>query len=158
VLGLIAGGRSYECQVVGIADKVRLSSKSLVNVDATAPHQGPNSVKTVNYYSGSAGDTEESESDEDDVVEDDAVDAAAHEVSLVKAKDWRLVADFEDPLASQGPKSIVDCQGRFRVRVAMTPCHLFFSLFPMALVEAAFASWRSHVEANGRKSLENFIY
>jgi hypothetical protein len=45
VLGHIAGGRSYECQVVGIADKVRLSSKSLVNVDATASHQGPNSVK-----------------------------------------------------------------------------------------------------------------
>jgi hypothetical protein len=61
VLGLIAGGRSYENRVVGIADKVRLSSKSLVNVDATASHQGPNSVKKVNYYSGSAGDTEESE-------------------------------------------------------------------------------------------------
>jgi hypothetical protein len=61
VLDLIAGGRSYECQVVGIADKVRLSSKSLVNVDATASHQGPNSVKKVNCYSGSAGDTEESE-------------------------------------------------------------------------------------------------
>jgi hypothetical protein len=46
-------------------------------------------LKTGNYYSGSAGDTEESESDEDDVVEDDveddAVDAAAHEVSLVNA-------------------------------------------------------------------------
>jgi hypothetical protein len=60
MLGLIAGGRSYECQGVGIADKVRLSSKSLVNVDATASHQGPNSVQKVNYYSGSAGDTEES--------------------------------------------------------------------------------------------------
>jgi hypothetical protein len=61
VLGLIAGGRSYECQVVGIADKVRLSSKSLVNVDATASHQGPNSVEIDNYYSENAGDTEESE-------------------------------------------------------------------------------------------------
>jgi hypothetical protein len=61
VLGLIAGGRSYECQVVGIADKVRLSSKSLVNADATASHQGPNSVKKENCYSGSAGDTEKSE-------------------------------------------------------------------------------------------------
>jgi hypothetical protein len=61
VLGLIAGGRSYECQVVGIADQVQLSSKSLVNVDATASHQGPNSVNKVNCYSGSAGGTEESE-------------------------------------------------------------------------------------------------
>jgi hypothetical protein len=61
VLGLIAGGRSYKCQVVGIVDKVRLSSKSLVNVDATASHQGPSSVNTANYYSGSAGDTEEGE-------------------------------------------------------------------------------------------------
>jgi hypothetical protein len=99
-LGLIAGSRSYECQVVVIADKVR---KSLVNVDSTAWHQRPNSTTTVACY-GSAGDTEESESDEDEVVEDDAVDAAAHEVSIVKAKDWRLVADFEDPLASQHPK------------------------------------------------------
>jgi hypothetical protein len=123
-------------------------------VDATASHQGPNSIQTVNYYSGSAGDTEESESDEDDVVEDAAVDAAAHEVSIVKAKDWRLVADFEDPLALQQPRYSIHCQGRLCVRVAMTPCHQFFSLFPMALVEAAFPSWRSHVEANGRKSLE----
>jgi hypothetical protein len=76
----------------------------------------------------------------------------------VKAKDWRLVANFEDPFASQHPKYIVDCQGRLRVRFAMTPCHLFFSLFPVALVEAAFPSWRSHVEANGRKSLENLKY
>jgi hypothetical protein len=68
------------------------------------------------------------------------------------------VADFEDPLASQHSKYIIDCQGRLRVRVTMTPCHLFFSLFPMALVEGAFPSWRSHVEANGRKSLENFKY
>jgi hypothetical protein len=97
VLGLLAGTRSYECQVVGIADRVRLSSTSLVNVDATASHQGPNSTTTVNYHSGSAGDSEESESDEDEVVEDDAVDAAAH-VTIVKAKHCRSVADFEDPL------------------------------------------------------------
>jgi hypothetical protein len=158
VLGLIAGGRSYECQVVGIADQVRLSSKGLVNMDATASHQGPNSVKKVNCYSGSAGDPEEREYDEDDVVEDDAVDAAAHEVPLVKAKDWRLVASFEDPFASLHPKYIVDCQGKLRVRVARTPCHLFFSPFPVALVEAASPSWRSHVEANGRDSLKKFKY
>jgi hypothetical protein len=132
VLGLIAGGRSYECQVVCIADKVRLSSKSLVNVDATASHQGPNCIETLTYHSRSADDTEESESDEDDVVEDDAVDAAAHEVSLIKAKDWRLVADFEDPLASQHPKCTIDCQGKLRVCVAMPPCHLYFSLFPIS--------------------------
>jgi hypothetical protein len=81
VLGLIAGSRSYECQVVGIADTGRLSSKSLVNVDATASHQGPNSNTTVTYYSGSAGHTEESESDEYEFVENDAVDAAAREAS-----------------------------------------------------------------------------
>jgi hypothetical protein len=77
-----------------------------VNVDATASHQGPNSATTAHYHSGSAGDTEESESDEDEVVEDDAVDASAHEVSVVKAKDWRLVADFEDPLALQHPNHV----------------------------------------------------
>jgi hypothetical protein len=61
VLGLVAGSRSYECQVVDIADKVRLStrealardsrarvsSKSLVNVDAPASRQrGPQSPST----------------------------------------------------------------------------------------------------------------
>jgi hypothetical protein len=107
LLGLIAGSWSYECKVVGIADKLRLSSKSLVNVNATASHQGPNITATVHCHSGSAGDTEESESDENEVFEDDAVDASAHEVSIVKAKDWRLVADFEDPLASQHPKCII---------------------------------------------------
>jgi hypothetical protein len=155
VLGFLAGSRSYECQVVGIADRVRHSSKSLVNVDATASHQGPNSTKPVNYNSGSAGDSEESESDEDEVVEDDA---AAHDVTIVKAKDCRLVADFQDPLTSQHPKGIVYCQGKLFMRVAMAPCNLFFTLFPMALVEAAFPSWRSHVEANGRKSLEILKY
>jgi hypothetical protein len=155
VLGLIAGSRSYECQVVGIADKLRLSSKSLVVVDATASHQGSNSTTKVNYESGSAGDTEESESDEDEVAEDDAVDAATDEVSLVEAKDWRSVADFEDPLISQHPNFDIDCPGRLRVRVAMTPCDLFLTFFPMALVETAFPSWRAHAEANGRKGLEN---
>jgi hypothetical protein len=32
VLGLLAGSKSYECQVVGIADTVKLSSKRLVNL------------------------------------------------------------------------------------------------------------------------------
>jgi hypothetical protein len=101
-------------------------------VDATTLHQGPNSSTTVYHHSGNAGDNGEGEPDEDEVVEDDAVDAAAHEVSIVKATDWRLVADFEDPLASQDPTSITDCQGRLRVRVAMTPCDLFSrsSLWP----------------------------
>jgi hypothetical protein len=58
------------------------------------------------------------------------VDAKFFSPALLLVTDWRLVADFEDPLASQHPKSIVDCQERIRVRVATTPCQLFFSLFP----------------------------
>jgi hypothetical protein len=51
-------------------------------VDATASHQGPNSSTTENDHSRSAGHTEESESDEDELVEENAVDAAAREVSI----------------------------------------------------------------------------
>jgi hypothetical protein len=149
VLGLMAGSRSYECQVVGIADKVRLSSKSLANVDAPASHQGPNSTTTVTYQSGDAVDTEESESDE--VVEDDAVDAVANDLSILKAKDWRLESDFEDSLASQHPNIIPDSLGELRVRIAMAACDIFFTLFSMALVEAAFPSWRGKRQANHKR-------
>jgi hypothetical protein len=39
VLGLIAGRKSYECQVIGIADKVTLSSKSLVTLQRSGSRQ-----------------------------------------------------------------------------------------------------------------------
>jgi hypothetical protein len=73
------------------------------------------------------------------------------EVSLVEAKDWRSVADFEDTLTSQQPTFDIDCHVKLRVLVAITPCDLFFTFLPVELVEAAFPSWRSHAEANGRK-------
>jgi hypothetical protein len=40
VLGLVPGSRSYECQVQGIADKVKLSSKSLNQLHASGSIQG----------------------------------------------------------------------------------------------------------------------
>jgi hypothetical protein len=41
VLGLVPGSRSYECVLVGIADKVKLSSKSLGRLQAALAHEAP---------------------------------------------------------------------------------------------------------------------
>jgi hypothetical protein len=46
VLRLIPGSRSYDCQVVGVAETVKLSSKSLVHKDAPESRQDqPNNNK-----------------------------------------------------------------------------------------------------------------
>jgi hypothetical protein len=155
VLRLIPESRSYDCQVVGVAETVKLSSKSLVHKDAPGSRQDqPNNRTTSHRVSESAGDAEESESDEDEVAEDEAVDPGVDEVSLVGAKDWRSVTDFEYPLTSEHPHFDIDCCGRLRSRIAMTPCDVFFAFFPLELVEPAFSAWRTHAAENGRNGLE----
>jgi hypothetical protein len=39
VLGLMPGSRSYACQVLGLPDKVKLSSKSLSVLHSSGPQQ-----------------------------------------------------------------------------------------------------------------------
>jgi hypothetical protein len=155
VLRLISKIRSYDCQVVGVAETVKLSSKSLVHKDAPGSRQDqPNNRNTSHRVFESAGDAEESASDEDEVAEVEAVDPAVDEVFLVGAKDWRSVPDFEDPLTSEHPHFDVDCCGRLRSRIAMTPCDVIFAFSSLELVEPAFPAWRTHAAENGRNGLE----
>jgi hypothetical protein len=130
VLRLIPESRSYDCQVVGVAETVKLSSKSLVHKDAPGSRQDqPNNRTTSHRVSESAGDAEESESDEDEVAEDEAVDPAVDEVSLVGAKDWRPVTDFEDPLTSEHPQFEIDCCGRLRIAYYYDAVRCIFRVF-----------------------------
>jgi hypothetical protein len=149
VLRLIPGSRSYDCQVVCVAATAKLSSKSLVHNDAPGSRQDqPNNRNKSHRFSENADDTEESESDEDEVAEDVAVDPAVDEVSLVGVNDWRSVTDFEDPLTSQHPKFDTDYRGRPQPRIAMTTCDVFFAFFPLEL-----SNPRSHAAKKGRNGL-----
>jgi hypothetical protein len=77
VLGLLPGSRSYECVVVGTADKVKLLSKSLGQLHAARAHEAP--PQHICYSSDDnlgPGEGEGSESSNQDASEVGAADAA----------------------------------------------------------------------------------
>jgi hypothetical protein len=153
VLCLLPGTRSYECQVVGVPDKVKLSGKSLGQVHAIGSRpQGPRNRDISSDDDGVSGEPEGSVSSDEDVPEPDAP-ACLQGYDHVCASDWRTVTEFEDQITSHYPNFDIDLAGRMRNFVQKTPCDLFLTFFFSYLVEPRFAYWREHAKQHDRRGL-----
>jgi hypothetical protein len=92
---LIRGTRSYECEVVGVGDKLELSSKSLDKKDFSRSGH----VAHIDSKSESEGDNMSSEDVQWEYsLDEDDVDAARDDHTDVTAQDWRPVDAFDDLL------------------------------------------------------------
>jgi hypothetical protein len=146
VLGLLAGRKAYECQVVGIADKVRLSSKRLVNLYRSGSRQSKAQSHQDPYEHGTnASEAEEEDSDDEEGSVEDAVDRPV-DITVVTSQDWESVTHFEDQITARYPNNDIHNSGMLRVNILMTPGDLFLAFFPMEL-EPAFAHWRDRSNA-----------
>jgi hypothetical protein len=156
VLGLLAGRRSYECQVVGIADRVTLSSKRLVNLYQSGSRQNMAQSHQDPYEDdANASEAEEEDSDDEEGSVDDAVDRPVDDITGVTSQDWESVTHFEDQMTARYPNFDIHNSGRLRVNISRTPGDLFLAFFPMELMEPAFAHWRDHAQKHGRAGLAN---
>jgi hypothetical protein len=89
----------YECQVVGIGDKVRLSSKSLVQVQINGKRTNrTQQSKNISEYECVSDEGSGSESSGENASETDAIDTAHSGVANIVAADWRPVAAFDDKI------------------------------------------------------------
>jgi hypothetical protein len=156
VLGLLAGRRSYECQVVGIADRVTLSSKRLVNLYQSGSRQNMAQSHQDPYEDDTnASEAEEEDSDDEEGSVDDAVDRPVDDITGVTSQDWESVTHFEDQMTARYANFDIHNSGRLRVNISRTPGDLFLAFFPMELMEPAFAHWRDHAQKHGRAGLAN---
>jgi hypothetical protein len=88
--------RSYECQVVHIGDKVRLSSKSLVQVQINGKRTNHTQhSENVSEYECESEEGSGTESSGENASETDAIDTAQSGVANIVAPDWRPVAAFD---------------------------------------------------------------
>jgi hypothetical protein len=157
VLGLVPGSRSYECQVLGLPDKVKLSSKSLSILHSSGSHQqAPQRSETSSEEYVGSGGSEEDDSGADSAADagpvDAPVDASTNFASTV-ASDWLPVADFEDQVTTRFPTFDIGESARLRGNVPKTPCDLFLAFFPLELVEPCFEAWRKHAAEHDRLGL-----
>jgi hypothetical protein len=153
VLCLVPGSRSYDCQVQGIADKVKLSSTSLGQLHASGSIQGaPIQSETSSEISHGS----EAGEDEDSSAGSSAEAAPAIEdtdIAGIVASDWKQVAAFTDQIPLRYPTFDSSARGMLRVNVPKTPCDLFLAFFPIALVEPCVDSWREHAAEHDRNGL-----
>jgi hypothetical protein len=151
VLGIVAGERSYDCEVFVTRDKVMLSSKSLVQLHASESSQParkhPDTCYESLYQSFGRDDGIQ---EREDIPDSDVLNCH----TLVTASDWRRVDHFDDQLAKRCPTIDIQAPGRLRCNVIRTPCALFLAFFPMALVEACFDGWRKHAADHDRRGLK----
>jgi hypothetical protein len=157
LLRLLPGTRTYECEVVGATCTVKLSSKSLADLDASG--SGPRNrhhSNSIEDDDGSVGDEEGSGLDAGGSVEEhdeEAADTARDDIAGVTAADWRPLAAFDDQLTQRHPAFDFDNPGRLRSNVPTTPCDLFLAFFPLELVETEFPRWQQHARDNERGGL-----
>jgi hypothetical protein len=144
----VPGSRSYECEVIGVAGTVKLSSKSLAQLHSPRSHiQAPDNSETSLNSNGSA---EGSESDAPDV--EDCYTRRTGYAELT-AHDWEKVHSFRDECIQSFPNFDIDCKGRMRTAVAKTPVDLFLAFLPPELVEPNFQRWREHAQQQELKGL-----
>jgi hypothetical protein len=156
ILGMIPRTRSYECQVVGIGDKVKLSSKSLSQVQINGQRtNGIEQPKTVSEDECVPDEGSGSESSGEDAPETDAVDTTRAGFADVVAADWRPVAAFDDQIVNRHASFDIDQSGRLRCIAGQFPIDFFGAFFPMVLLEARFSHWRAHTQENDRRGLTN---
>jgi hypothetical protein len=119
VLGLVPGSRSNQCVLVGIADKVKLSSKSLGRLQAALAHEAPpkHICKDSDDNFG-PGEGEGSESCDEDASEVCALDTVNGNVAQVAAAGWREVAHCDDQLIARHSDFDIEHSGKFRAFVS----------------------------------------
>jgi hypothetical protein len=144
VLGLVSGSRSYECQVLGLPDKVKLSSRNLSVLHSSGPQQNaPQPSEDVSEEYVGSGESEDGDSGADSAADAWPVDSPT-DFTEVLASDWLPIAGFENQVTAMHPTFDADEPARFRRRVRKTPCDLFLAFFPLELVEPSFQAWREH--------------
>jgi hypothetical protein len=120
VLGLVPGSRSYECHVQGIANKVKLSSKSLGQLHASGSIQGA-TIQSETSFEVSHGS--EAEEDEDSSAGTSAEAAPAIEdtdIAGIVASDWKHVVVFTDQVPVCDPTFDSYTREMLRVNVSKT--------------------------------------
>jgi hypothetical protein len=152
VLSHVKGTRSYECAVVGVQCRIKLSSKSLQSHRA-AGQRRPDSASSES----SSGNIEGSEESEEQSSSDEEGPPAPLPARFhaITADDWTRVNEFSDQCLADHPAFDIDRPGRLRGFVPKTPCDLFLAFFPMELLEPHFRAWSAHAEEAGRTGLQN---
>jgi hypothetical protein len=153
VLVLVPGSRSYECQVQGIADQAKLSSKSLGQLHASGSIQGAPIQSETSFEISHGSEAGEYEVSSAGTSAEAAPAIEDTDIAGIVASDWKHVATFTDQIPFRYPTFDSYAQGMLRVNVPKTPCDFFLAFFPIALVEPCFDSWREHAAEHDRKGL-----
>jgi hypothetical protein len=139
VVCLISGKRSYDCDVVGVEGRFKLSSKSFARADPSRSRaEAPNDEQS-SYFDGKSSYGDKSEPSEcTSSSDDDPVDKADIGFEHRTEQDWQKVQQFDCQCAHLHPNVEKDAKERLKADVPADPTALFLAFFPLELMEHRF--------------------
>jgi hypothetical protein len=153
---LIAGTRSYDCEVVGVEGRFKLSSKCLAQADSSGSRaealndEVSSDINSESSYGDKAEPSECASSSDDEPVDEADID-----YEHLTAQDWQKVQQFDCQCARLHPNVDQDTEGRLKANVPADPTALFLAFFPLELVEQRFEFWMQHAQRHDRRGLNN---